>query len=418
MNILIRQATILGGKQTKAQDVFVNEGIIEKIADYIDIQADVEISGEDLYLCAGFVDMQGFTADPGFEEREDLNTFSKAAALGGFTTCVVMPSTMPVVNNKAQVEYVINKSLALISNIIPAGNITAAGDDNNLSELYDMYLAGAKVFTNDKKTISETGLMSRALQYNKGIGGVIYSFPFDDSFLFDAYVNESADTMLLGLKGLPPHTETLILERDITLTKYHDVPLHVVNISSKESVEIIKKAKAEGLKITVSVAAHQLYFNDTALKTFDSNHKVLPPYRGESDRKALIKAVEEGIIDCIISDHRPQNIERKKLELDHAAFGISSLQTTFSTLVSAFEGKISAEKVYELLVTNPRMILGLETPKIVENTNAEITVFSLKESTNVDLKNFISKSKNSPFIGKTLQGKIKAVVNKGKVMIA
>jgi dihydroorotase len=379
MNLLIRQAIIIGSNSKKAQDVLINNGVIEKIADKIDQTASQVIEGEGLYISAGFVDLQGFSADPGFEEREDLNTFSKAAAKGGFTTCVVMPSTLPKVNNKAQVNYIVNKSKNLITNIVPAGNITAPDDDNNLAELYDMYLASAKVFTNDKKTIRETGLMSRALQYAKGFGGLIYSFPFDDSFLFDAYVNESANTMLLGLKGLAPHTETLILERDITLATYHDVKLHVINLSCKESVDIIRKAKAKGLKVTASVAAHQLYFSDDSLKTFNSNQKVLPPYRGESDRLALIEGLKDGTIDSIISDHRPENIERKKLELDYAAFGIASLETSFSTAFSVLENVITLEKLIALFTTNPAQILGEKITPIAENELANITVLVQKK---------------------------------------
>jgi dihydroorotase len=417
MNLLIRQAIILGSDSKKAQDVLIKNGVIEKIADKIEQSATHTIEGEGLYISSGFVDLQGFSADPGFEEREDLHTFSKAAAKGGFSTCVVMPSTLPKVNNKAQVNYIVNKSKGLITNIIPSGSITAPDDENNLAELFDMYLAGAKVFTNDKKTIRETGLMSRALQYVKGFGGLVYSFPFDDSFLFDAYVNESANTMLLGLKGLAPHTETLILERDITLAAYHDVRLHVINLSCKESVDIIRKTKAKGLKITASVAAHQLFFNDESLKTFNSNQKVLPPYRGESDRLALIEGLKDGTIDSIISDHRPENIERKKLELDYAAFGIASLETTFSTAFTVLEKEMSIDKIVALFTSNPAQILGEKTTPIAEKELANITVFSTKEETFLEEKTFASRSKNNPFIGKTLKAKIKAVVNNGIVSI-
>lgn len=419
MNALIKSATIVNSKSPfngKTVDILIEKGIIKKIAANIKNTDNFqEIKQKDLHVSIGWFDFRANFCDPGFEYKEDLNSGLKAAAKGGFTGVMVMPSTNPVIDNKSGIEYIINKAKNNIVNVYPAGALTHQSEGNDIAEMYDMHLAGAVAFTDNKKSIANPNLLTRALLYNQSFGGLVINYPNNRHLFNNGQINEGVTSTRLGLKGIPAIAEEIMVNRDIFLAEYCNAAIHLSNISTKKSVQLIKEAKAKGLKITSDVNSYHLLLDETELETFDSNLKVMPPLRTKEDIKALIKGLKEGVIDIICSDHTPQDIEHKQCEFDHAAFGIINLQTSFAAMNTALKGKLALDQTIDLITTNPRQTLNLDIPKMEVGEQANLTLFSPTETQVVKTETLVSKSKNSPFIGKTLTGKVYGIVNQNKL---
>jgi len=416
MNVLIKQARIINSKSSfhnKTVDILIEGGIITQIKKSISAPGIKTIESEDLMVSAGWLDMQANLCDPGYEYKEDIESGLRAAAAGGFTGVCAMSGTVPPMHNKAQIEYLANRSKNNLVDVYPVGTISQNQESKDLAEMYDMKLAGAVAFSDYKTPVKDAGLVLRALQYSDNINSFIIAHCDDKSISHGGQMNEGETSTMLGLKGIPALAEELMLQRNLTILEYAGGKLHVPTISTKGSVDLIRKAKAHGLNITCGVAAHNLLLDDSALGDFDTNYKVNPPLRTKKDVDALRRGVENGTIDVVVSDHRPQDTESKDLEFDLADNGIIAFQTAFASALSGVKAE-NAEALVKALTINPRTILGLDQPKIEEGEKANLTFFSLKDSTVLDEKNILSKSKNSPFIGKTLQGKVIGSINNNK----
>lgn len=415
MNVLIKQAKIIcpsSSFHNKTMDVLIENGNISQIKKSITASGVKTIEEDGLLLSLGWFDMQANLCDPGYEHKEDLDSGLKAAAAGGFTGVAVMSGTNPPLHNKAQVEYLLNRSKNSLTDVYPVGTLSQNQEGKDLSEMYDMKLAGAVAFGDYKNPIKDAGLILRALQYTTNINSFIITHCDDKSISHGGQMNEGETSTMLGLKGIPALAEEIMLQRNISVLEYAGGKMHIPTISTKGSVELIKKAKANELNITCGVAAHNLLLDDTALVDFDTNYKVNPPLRNKKDVEALRKAVENGIIDVVVSDHRPQDIECKDLEFDLADNGIIALQTAYASALTGLKGE--AEKLVEALSINPRKILGLELPKIEEGEKANLTLFTVTGETKLTEKDIYSKSKNTPFLGKSLQGKVVGCINNNK----
>ncbi|MFZ6051757.1 dihydroorotase [Halocola ammonii] len=418
MKTLIKAATIVepGSKyHLKKRDLLIDKGRIEKIAAKIDESDHKILSHSNLHVSAGWIDMRANFQDPGFEYKEDLESGMKAAANGGFTGVVLTPFTDPPVSHKAQVEYIINQTQKNVVRIFPTGTLSQDGKGENLSEMYDMHRSGAVAFSDDKRSVNRTEMMSRGLDYARNFDGLVMSFPFDDGVNPGGVMHESAMSVSLGMRGIPSLAEELRLKRDIELLRYHGGKMHVSLISTEKSVDIIRQAKKDGLAITAGVCAHQLYFTDEDLKSFDTRLKVLPPFRSKSDVKALIKGIADGTIDVICSDHTPEDVEAKKREFEHAAYGISSIETTFCTAFTKLEKSIDLEKWILALTKNPRSILGLAPVSIQEGESVDLTFFDPNGETSLSASDLASKSKNSPLLDTMLKGKVLGIA-RGKFL--
>lgn len=419
MNALIKSATIINKNSTfngKVVDILIEKGIIKKIATSIkNTENFQEIKAKDLHVSIGWFDFRTNFCDPGFEYKEDLNSGLKAAAKGGFTGVLVMPSTYPVIDTKSGIEYIINKTKNNIVNAYPAGALSVKCEGNEMAEMYDMHSAGAVAFTDNKKSLNNPGLLTRALLYNQSFNGLVMDFPNDKSLFNNGQINEGITSTRLGLKGIPAIAEELMVIRDLFLAEYCNAAIHLTNITTKKSIQLIKEAKAKGLKVTADTNSYHLLLDETELETFDSNLKVLPPLRTKEDIKALIKGIKEGIIDVVCSDHTPQDIENKQCEFDHAKFGMINLQTSFAAMNTALNGKVDLSEIINTITINPRNILKLDIPKLEVGEMANLTLFSPTTPTTFETTDLVSKSKNTPLVGKKLLGKVYGIVNQNKL---
>lgn len=415
MNLLITGVTIAdpNSKFNKQKcDVRVEHGKItaieSKLGTLTAMKAETIVDGSGSVLSPGFFDLNCSIGDPGIETKEDIYTATAAAAAGGFTGLAVLPHTKPVVQSKGEIAYIINKAKGNLVDVLPVGAVSQNLEGKELAELYDMKLAGAVAFSDGTKAISDDGFMSRALQYAKGLNGLLMVYPENKSIAGKSQINESKNSVLLGMKGLPALAEEMHISRDIFLATYHEAPIHISNISTAGSVALIKKAKKDGVKITCDVSAHHLVFTEELLNDFDSNYKVKPPLRTKTDVKALINGLKDGTIDAVSSQHRPHEIEFKDVEFEIAAYGIIALQTVLPLLLKA---GLDAEQIADKLSLSPRRLLGLAIPVIEKDAEANFTLYSPTEEWLYNTDNNFSKSANSPLLNKKLTGKVKLVYN-------
>jgi len=420
MKYLIKQATIIdhtskyNGQQ---KDILISNGIIEKIGDKINEKADHEISIQGLHVSAGWIDMQANFRDPGHEHKENLSSGANAAAKGGFTGVCLQSSTNPAIDSKSQVEYIKKASEYLPIHIYPIGAITHNRDGKEMAELFDMKQAGAIAFSDDKRFIENPKLLELALNYTKNFDGLIMHFADTPALSLKGMMHEGENSVFLGMKGIPAMAEEQGLNRDIYLAEYTGGKIHYNLLSTEGSAALIKDAKKKKLKVTAGIAAHQIYFTDEVLKSFESVHKVNPPYRTQKDVDALINALKDGTLDTICSDHSPEDVENKNLEFEYARNGIINLQTAFAVANTTLKKKLNVEEIIHKFSTNPRNILELPSATIEEGTVAEFTLFDPEAKFTLLKEENASNSNNSPFFGIELTGKVHGIFCKGKAVM-
>ncbi|QQL51056.1 dihydroorotase [Mucilaginibacter ginkgonis] len=410
MNLLIRSAKIIypnSPYHNQVSDILIEDGIITSIEK--DISADYEsFDAAGSMLMPGFFDLNCNIGELGNETKEDLQTGTSAAAAGGFTGLALMPNTQSPVHSKAEVEYLVNKSKGNLVDVLPLGTISNKREGKDMAELYDMYRSGAIAFTDGNRPVQDAGLMERAMLYTKGFNALIFSYPEDTAIAGKAQVNEGEVSTQLGMKGIPALAEELMVARDLYLAEYTNSPVHFSTISTKRSVQLIREAKKNGIKVTCDVAAHHLVVTDNELNSFDSLYKVKPPLRTRQDVDALIDGLNDGTIDAIVSQHTPHEVEYKDVEFEIASFGIIGLQTAFSL---ALKAGLTPELIAEKLSVNPRKILGLGPVKLEVGAKANFVLVDPNISWDYAKTTNFSKSENSPYIGQTLNGKVLLTIN-------
>ena len=419
MKILIRQATIADPDSAfngQVCDILINEGRIIKIGAAIKETADEVIEAEGLTVSSGWVDLFSHFCDPGYEYKETLETGAAAAAAGGYTHVFVLPNTQPIVDNKTQVEYISRKSGDLPITIHPLGAITKGTEGKDLAEMYDMRSSGAIAFSDGLNPVQSPGLFLKALQYVKALDGVLIQVPLDKSIGAGGLINEGVISTRLGLPGIPALAEEVIIKRDIELLRYTQSKLHITGVSTETGLALIKAAKSEGLNITCSVTPYHLFFCDEDLQSYDTNLKVNPPLRGKSDMLALREAVLNGTVDCIASHHIPQGWDNKTCEFEYAKNGMTGLQTVFA-VISHLLPEINANRLAALFSLNARKIFGLPVASISEGAVADLSLFTKSETTLLTKEQLRSKSANTPFLDRELNGKVVGIIHKGKLTL-
>ena len=320
MKIIIRSAKIIDTKSpfhNQTLDILITDGFIEKIgASLPNTENSDEIKLDNLHLSTGWFDSSVSLGEPGFEDMETIANGLNVAAQSGFTAIALQPNSFPVIDNQSQVNFVLNKANGFATQLFPIGALTKESQGKDMAELFDMKKAGAVAFGDYSKSIDNANLLKIALQYVQDFDGLVIAFAQDDKIKGNGVANEGIVSTRLGLKGIPNLSEELQIARNLFLLEYTGGKLHLPTISTAKSTALIQEAKAKGLKVTCSVAVHNLVLTDEKLEGFDTRYKVSPPLRTETDRQALLKGILDGTIDMITSDHNPIDIEHKKMELD------------------------------------------------------------------------------------------------------
>jgi dihydroorotase len=421
MDIIIRSARVIhpGSRHhNKVVDIFISNGKIKKIAARItDTPRAKEVSMKNLHVSLGWVDMNANFYDPGYEQKESMETGCLAAAAGGFTHVCIMPVTMPVTQNKAQIEYLLNKSAGNIVTVHPIGALTHDLAGHDLADMYDMYSAGAVAFCDGLRASPSAGMIERALLYVRAFDGLVMVHPEDRSISKNGMMNEGIISTRLGLPGAPAMAEEIAVSRDLYLLAYTQSRLHLLDISVRGSVALIRAAHKKKMQLSASVNAYNLLLDDTAVAQYDTNCKLNPHLRSRDDIDALIKGVADGTIDTLTSQHSPHEDDCKRLEFDKADYGMIGLETSYAVSNTALYGKADTTQMVGLLSLNARRILGLPMTGIAEGEDADLTLFDPDMRWTFTEKDIRSRSKNTPFIGKEFTGKALGIIHKDKISL-
>lgn len=409
MKILLKAATVVDSTSKhhlKKKDILVHNGKIAKIAASISDSSAQVFKLKNLHVSAGWFDPGVSFGEPGYEERETLKNGLDTAANSGFTRLAIQANTHPVTDNKSQVEYIQSKTEAHVVQAHVNGALTMDGKGIDLAELFDMRQQGALSFYDYKQPIQNANLLKIALLYTQNFNGLVQSYPQDNSIASKGVMNEGVNSTMLGLKGIPHLAESLQVQRDLAILEYTGGQLHIPTISSAQSVSLIRAAKKKGLQVSCSVSINNLVLTDTALQDFETDYKLLPPLRLETDRKALLKGLADGTIDGVTSDHDPLDIERKRVEFDHANAGSIGLESCFGALNEL----VGAEQAVTAL-TRCREVFGLPRPSIVTGSDAELTLFDPETEWIFTEESICSLSKNAAMLGQRMKGNVYGIIN-------
>lgn len=415
MRILLQSPRIVNTSSSfhlKKKNVLIVNGRIAEIGDK-NFQADKTIDADGMILSAGWFDVGTFVGDPGFEHREDISSLIKAAAAGGFTEVAVLPNTNPTVQTKNEVSYLTQSNDNRLVEIHALASVTKNCRGEELTDMIDLHNAGAVAFTDGLKPLWHTDIFLKSLQYLQKFNGLLIDHPEDIWLDLFGQMHEGPQSASLGLKGMPSIAEEIAVSRNLKLLEYAGGRLHFSRISSAKSVNLIRAAKKKGLNVTCDVIGFQPLLLDAELNNFDTNFKTNPPLREKSDADGLIKGLADGTIDVICSGHLPVDDESKFLEFDQAEFGMINLQTFGSQLASLSE-EIKLDELILKVAEAPRQLLSLDIPKIESDEKANLTLFDPNCEWEFNPSENLSKSKNSPWIGRKLKGKAIAVFNNGK----
>lgn len=413
MHILLKNVKIIAPSSPlhgQQKDISIQNGIIQQVADHLEDAHATVISGNNLHVSAGWMDVFAHFCDPGQEHKEDLQSGIKAAATGGYTTVMIVPNTQPALHTKPQIEYVLSRSRHSAATVLPIGAATKNLEGTGLAEMYEMQQAGAVAFSDGLKPLQSPGLMLKALQYIKAFDGTLIQLPDDQSISAHGLMNEGIYSTQLGMPGKPALAEELIIQRDLELAKYTDSRIHFTGISTRKSVALIAAAKADGIKVTCSVTPYHLSLTDAQLINYDTHLKVNPPLRTADDVKALQEAVLQGTIDCIATHHLPQDWDAKQVEFEYARNGMIGLESAFG-VIRQYLPQLPLEQLINMLTVHPRNIFRLPQPVLQEGAAANLTIFDPESSWQFTTAHIASRSKNSAYIGEQLKGKVHATVN-------
>lgn len=418
MKKLIKNGTIYYKGAFVKKDILIVKDKIAEIKDKITDQADETIDAKGKYVFPGFVDIHCHLRDPGQTYKEDIVTGTRAAAKGGFTTVCAMPNTDPVIDNIAGVEFVQRRAKDLgFCKVKVIGAITKKIEGKEISEMASMKEGGIVGVSDDGHCVQNGKLMMNCMKYAANFKIPVIIHAEDYNLAGKGQIHSGKIAAKLGLSSIPPIAEEVMIARDIMLAESTKCKLHVAHVSSVKALELIKQAKDKGLPVTCEVTPHHLLLNEEACVNFDTNTKCKPPLRSEKDRLALLEALNCCLIDCIATDHAPHADYEKELEFDKAPFGINGFEAAFASLYTELvsKGHLKLERLIEALTSAPAKLLGLNAGVIEKGVPADLCIADLKSKITLTTDNMLSKAKNTPWLGKTMQGKITTTICDGKV---
>jgi len=419
--LLIKNGRVIdpASRHDGVADVWIEDGLIKGVGVNLTVAGAEVIDAPGLIVAPGFIDMHVHLREPGFEHAETIESGSRAAAAGGFTSVCPMPNTKPVNDNATVTSYMIEKARRhAVVNVFPIGAITKGSAGEELAAIGSMKQAGAVAISDDGRPVMNARVMRRAMEFARSLGIPVINHCEDLHLSAGGDMHEGAESVRLGLRGIPGCSEDVMVARDILLAEVTGARYHVAHISSKHSVEMVRFAKTRGLAVTAEATPHHLALADRDMKPYDSNYKMKPPLRGSCDVAALLDGIVNGAIDAIATDHAPHPGSEKMQEFESCPFGILGLETAIGVSLEQLvhPGKINIGRLVELFTTGPARILGLDRGTLAQGVAADVTVFSTDREWTYDVNKSFSKSRNSPFDGKTFKGGPVATVVAGEVV--
>lgn len=424
MKILIKNGHVIDpvNKINKVTDIFIDKGVISDIGDNYELDGlDMEvIDAEGKIVSPGLVDMHCHLRDPGQEYKEDIETGTRSAAAGGITSVACMPNTNPVIDNGAIVTYIKTKEKEVgCVNVYPIGAISKGLEGKELSEIGEMKFAGAVAISDDGRPVVDSGLMRRAMEYADMFDMKVISHCEDLGLANDGYMNEGPTATAMGLRGISRAAEEVMVSRDILIAEATGTAIHIAHVSTRGSVELVRQAKKRGVRVTCETCPHYFTLTEKAVEGFNTNAKMNPPLRTDDDVAAIKDGLKDGTIDCIVTDHAPHHIDEKQCEFALASNGIVGFETSLGLGLKYLvkEGVLTLEELIMKMAVNPSDILGISKGTLGEGKAADVIIFDPDKEWTVDIEQFQSKGKNSPYDGWTLCGKPEYVIVDGKIVI-
>lgn len=400
-------------------DILIQDGTIREIADSIDEQGTQVLNAEGKIVCPGFIDLHVHFREPGMEYKETIESGSRAAAVGGFTTVCCMPNTSPVCDNRAVASFVAETAKrSAVVNVRPIGSITKGQKGQEITEILALAEAGCVAISDDGKPVMNAEVMRRALEYSSMIGLTVIAHCEDLNLAEDGQMHEGYYSTLYGLKGIPAEAEEVMAARDIQMVKMTGGKLHVAHLSTAGSLELVRGAKARGASVTCEVTPHHISLTDAMLLDYDTNLKVNPPLRSQAHVEALIGGLRDGSVDCMATDHAPHDLESKDCEFNLAAFGISGLETAIPVTMEylVHRAGLDLAKAVRVWTSGPAAVLGLDRGTLSPGKPADITIIDMDLEREVDPAGFESKGRNNPYRGMKLKGWPVATLVGGKLV--
>lgn len=421
MTILIKNGRLINPSENldKVMDIFVEDGIIKEKAESIEKQADTVIDAAGCYVMPGLIDLHVHFRDPGLTYKEDIETGSKAAAKGGFTTVCCMPNTKPVVDNVETVKYIIEKGEKTgLTNVLPVGAVTKNMAGVEITDVEELKKAGICAISEDGKSVMNSSVYRKAMKNAAKANVPVLAHCEDINLVEGGVINLGDKSSELGVKGISNAVEDVIAMRDIMLAKETGATLHLCHCSTKDSVEMVKRAKEEGIKVTAEVCPHHFSMCSDDITSNDGNFKMNPPLRAREDMEALIKGLQDDIMDVISTDHAPHSAEEKAKDLEHAPFGIVGLETSVALTVTNLvkKGYLTPMQMAAKMSYNPAKVLGIPKGTLDEGKIADITIIDPDKEYTIDVNTFESKGKNTPFDGYKVSGEVEYTILNGKVV--
>lgn len=402
-------------------DIRIENGVVSEVGPDLPEQDGEEIfdlSG--CYVMPGLIDTHVHLRDPGQEESEDLESGSKAAIAGGFTTVVAMPNTFPVVDNVPIVRYIKDKSARLgYADVLPTAAITKGQEGQEITEIGFLRDAGVIAFTEDGKSVANSGILRKAMTYSKPYDVLFMSHCEDKDLKGAGCMNAGALATEMGLGGIANEVEDIIIMRDIMLAKMTGVRLHIQHLSTASGLELVREAKAKGLPVTCEVTPHHLFLTEDAVRGYNTDSKVAPPLRTAADNEALINGLKDGTITCIGTDHAPHSSDKKDVEFERAANGISSIEIAFPLIWTHLveTGRFTLSEIVSIMSCNPAELLRIDRGSLSVGKVADVLIFDPETERAVNPQEFYSKGKNCPYTGEVLRGWPSMVLRAGRVVL-